>query len=80
MPSGIFKHARCVGVFALIASGLVMHCFILSGDVVFQVSYAPHEKFTVDQNGIDLIYTERIKLVDALLGFSYVHHHPHATR
>jgi hypothetical protein len=39
---------------------------------VFTVSYLPHEKFTVDENGIDLIYIERIKLVDALLGFSYV--------
>lgn len=39
---------------------------------MFTVSYLPHEKFTVDENGIDLIYIERIKLVDALLGFSYV--------
>jgi hypothetical protein len=45
---------------------------VLAGDVVFTVSYLPHEKFTVDENGIDLIYIERIKLVDALLGFSYV--------
>jgi DnaJ-class molecular chaperone len=41
-----------------------------AGDVVFQVEYAPHPQFTVAENGIDLVYTERIKLVDALLGFS----------
>ena len=40
------------------------------GDVVFNVQYKPHPRFTVDENGIDLIYTDRIKLVDALLGFS----------
>ena len=43
------------------------------GDAVFIVVYGPHKRFTVDpDNPVDLVYTERIKLVDALLGFSYV--------
>jgi hypothetical protein len=40
------------------------------GSVVFVVQYAPHPRFQVE--GINLVYTDRIKLVDALLGFSCV--------
>ena len=42
------------------------------GDAVFNVQYITHPLFTVDENFIDLVYTDRIKLVDALLGFSCV--------
>lgn len=39
------------------------------GDVVFLIRHAPHKRFRVEQNGVDLVHTISVPLVDALLGF-----------
>lgn len=43
------------------------------GDIVVQFEHLPHPLYTVASNGIDLMHTAYVPLVDAILGFGSVY-------